>query len=96
VSTIQLSRRHGLGAVEAREKVCEVAEVLKARFGADYRWEGDCLHLKRSGVDGIIDISTEGQVMVNVKLGIPLRPMKSAIESSILKGFDKVFDTGNA
>lgn len=92
MSTIRLSRKHNLGAVEVRAKVDEVAESLNRKFGVSCSWRGDCLHLERAGAAGTIDVGSKELVIVDVKLGIPLRPMKAAIESSIQKGFDRVMD----
>ena len=54
MSTIDIRHPHTLPPPQARQAVEDFAVKLGQRFGLDYRWEGDVLHFKRSGVDGRI------------------------------------------
>jgi putative polyhydroxyalkanoate system protein len=88
MANIRIKRKHNLNRDDARAKVEELAKSLQAKLGANYQWDGDCLRFKRSGATGFIDVSREGEVEVDVKLGLVLRPMKGMIEKSINEGFD--------
>ena len=88
MANIHIKRKHNLNRADARIKVEELAKTLQGQLGTDYHWDGDCLCFKRTGASGVIDVSREGMVEVDVKLGLVLRPMKGRIESSIHEGFD--------
>ena len=90
MANIQIKRKHNLDRSEARVKVEEFAEALQHKLGATYRWDGDRLRFERTGASGYIDVSREGEVEVDVQLGLVLRPMKGMLESSINAGFDTV------
>jgi putative polyhydroxyalkanoate system protein len=88
MTNIHLKRNHNLDRDDARAKVEELAESLKDKLGAEYHWDGDTLRFQRTGASGFIDVSREGVVEVDVKLGLVLRPMKGVIEKSISEGFE--------
>ena len=54
MSTIEIRHPHSLAPAQARKAVEDFAVKLGERFGLDYRWEGDVMHFKRTGVDGQI------------------------------------------
>ena len=87
---IDIRHRHSLPMAQARKAVEDVAEKLGERFGMDYRWEGDVLHFKRSGVDGHISL-TPKQLHVTAKLGFLLSAMKGTIEGEIRRVLDERF-----
>lgn len=88
MANIHIKRNHNLDRAAARAKVEELAKSLQDKLGANYHWDGDCLRFTRTGASGFIDVSREGEVEVDVKLGLVLRPMKGMIENSINEGFD--------
>ena len=88
MANIRIKRKHNLNRDDARVKVEELAKSLQGKLGAEYRWDGDCLRFQRSGASGFIDVRRDGEVEVDVKLGLVLRPMKGMIENSINEGFD--------
>ena len=90
MSHIAIRHPHSLGYQQARDSAQSVAEKLNAEYGLDYRWEGDSLHFKRTGIDGHIVVE-EHQVLVNVKLGMLLRPMKPRLEEEIHRFLDQRF-----
>ena len=87
---IDIRHRHSLPMAQARKAVEDVAVKLGERFGMDYRWEGDVLHFKRSGVDGHISL-TPKQLHVTAKLGFLLSAMKGTIEGEIRRVLDERF-----
>ena len=89
--SIDIRHRHSLPLAQARKAVEEVAVKLGERFGMDYRWEGDVLHFKRSGVDGRIAL-TPRQLHVTAKLGFLLSAMKGPIEEEIRRVLAERFD----
>jgi putative polyhydroxyalkanoate system protein len=82
MSTIDIRHPHDLSPADARRAVEEFATRLGQRFGLDYRWEGDVLHFKRSGVDGHIALMP-GQLHVNARLGLLFAAMKGTIEQEM-------------
>jgi putative polyhydroxyalkanoate system protein len=82
VASIEIRKRHGLGAQRARTLVEELAKELKHKLGGEYRWEGDILEFKRTGASGCIRVDEE-EVEIQVRLGILLRPMKEPIEDAV-------------
>ena len=90
MSTIDIRHDHSLSAAKARKAVEEVARKLGERVGMDWRWEGDILHFKRSGIDGTIALAPS-QIHVRAKLGLLLGAMKGTIESEIRRVLDERF-----
>jgi putative polyhydroxyalkanoate system protein len=92
MSHINIRREHQLDHEHARRSAEQVAQHLNEQFNLDYRWEGDVLHFRRSGVDGSLVVS-EGQVAVQAKLGLLLRPLRGRFEEEIHRYLDDLFDT---
>ena len=82
MSTIEIEHAHSLAPDAARRAVEDVAIRLGQKFGMDYRWEGDVLHFRRSGVDGHIALAP-GSLRVRAKLGLLLAAMRGPIEQEI-------------
>lgn len=82
MSTIDLEHPHRLPPDAARRAVEDVAIRLGQRFGMDYRWEGDTLHFRRAGVDGLIALEP-GRLRVRARLGLLLAAMRGPIELEI-------------
>jgi putative polyhydroxyalkanoate system protein len=90
MSTIEIEHAHSLGPDDARRAVEDVAVRLGQRFGMDYRWEGETLHFRRSGVDGHIALAP-GRLHVRAKLGLLLAAMRGPIEQEIRRVLDERF-----
>jgi len=82
MSKIDIRHPHTLAPPQARQAVEDFAIKLGQRFGLDYRWEGDVLHFKRSGVDGRIAL-LPGELHVSAKLGLLFAAMKGSIEQEM-------------
>lgn len=91
MSHILIHRPHDLGHEEARNSANTVAEHLRDEFNLSYRWEGDSLHFERTGVDGHIDVKP-AEVLIEVRLGMLLRPLKGRLEKEIHRYLDEIFD----
>lgn len=87
---IDITRRHALGADEARRVVEHLAASLQHKFGVTPSWQGDTLHFARSGVDGFIDASAD-TVHVQARLGMLLAPMRATVETEIQRKLDEYF-----
>ena len=94
MSHIDIVRKHTLSHEQARKAAEDVAAHLNERFNLNYRWEGDSLHFKRSGVDGRLDI-TELEVRVRAQLGLLMLAMRPLLEEQINRYLDKIFETRN-
>ena len=90
MSTIDIEHAHSLAPDAARRAVEDVAVRLGQKFGMDYRWEGDVLHFRRSGVDGHIALAP-GALRVRAKLGLLLAAMRGPIEQEIRRVLDERF-----
>jgi putative polyhydroxyalkanoate system protein len=66
----------------------ELGQKLKAKFGGDYRLEGDLVHYKYSGVDAKVSFD-ESTVDVDVKLGLLMMALKGMVEAEVNKYLDE-------
>lgn len=82
MASIDIVHPHSLPPAQARAAVQEIAEKLAARFGVDYRWNGDILQFDRSGVSGRIALMPH-ELHVSAQLGFLLGAMKGPIEAEI-------------
>lgn len=90
MSTIEIRHAHCLPPDQARKAVEDFAVKLGERFGLGYRWEGDVLHFKRSGVDGHIAMHP-GELHVNARLGLFFAAMKGSIEQEMQRVLNERF-----
>lgn len=88
MATIDLRRSHTIGKDKAKVAAQSIADKLKEKIEIQYRWEGDSLLFERSGAKGRIDV-TDSEVVVEVDLGLMLRPMKGSITEKIQSYLDK-------
>ena len=65
-----------------------LADRLARELSAECSWQGDRLAFKRSGADGFIELA-EGRLVVEIKLGFLLTPVKNNIESTIHSFLDR-------
>lgn len=90
MASIDIHHAHSLTPAKARQAVQEVAEKISSKLGAEYRWEGDVLHFKRSGVDGHIALAPKA-LHVTAQLGFLFGAMKGPIEAEIKRVLDERF-----
>ena len=57
MARISVERTHSLGLEAAREKAQPLVEKLASQYGLTPTWVGDTVKLKRSGVNGTLQIS---------------------------------------
>ena len=82
MATIRIHRKHDLDHDRVRDEVQKLADELARKLSAQYRWQGDKLTFERSGASGHIQIG-EGEVDVEIRLGMLLTPMQGTIRSTI-------------
>lgn len=87
MSEIKYKRMHHLSLKEAKKVAQKAADDLAREYDLASEWEGNTLHFHRSGVNGHMHVS-EDAIDLNVRLGILLRPFKSAFERHIERNLD--------
>jgi putative polyhydroxyalkanoate system protein len=88
MATIHIRREHQLDHDTVKKEVQRIADKLSKDLSAKYNWEGDRLVFKRSGANGHIDLN-QGEVDIEIKLGMVLTPMKGAIEKKLTDYLDE-------
>lgn len=88
MARISVERSHNLGLEVAREKAQPLVEKLAGQYGLTPSWLGDTVKLKRSGVNGTLEIG-EKSVKVNVELELLMSAMSGMIQSEIERSLDK-------
>jgi putative polyhydroxyalkanoate system protein len=88
MSKIHVAREHHLGLDAARAEVERIAARVRDEYGAEYEWDGDVLHFKRSGISGEIAVA-EDSMDLTIKLGLLLTPMKPQIEERLTRKIDE-------
>ncbi len=85
VSKISLSQRHSKSDADVREMLDALAVKLSDRFEMKAHWRSDReLELKRSGIQGVLQL-LEGEVKVDIQLGMMMKPFKSRIRDELSK-----------
>lgn len=89
MSVIDVHRAHSLDQAHARQAAEDLARDLSRQFDMDYRWEGEVMRFRRTGVKGQLNI-TPDNIHVHLELGLLLRPFKARIEQEINNQLDQV------
>ena len=87
MSVIEVSRSHSLGVEGARKTADELAVSLSERFSMDYRWQGDVLKFRRTGVKGQLEVASNS-IHIRLELGFMVRPFKDRIEAEVHNHLD--------
>lgn len=85
---IHIKRAHQLPLAEIKQKAELLASNLQGRVGGSYRWKGDSVHYRYSGVTARIDCATE-EILIDVKLGFMASIFRSTIEDEMKETLDK-------
>ncbi|MAS40338.1 MAG: polyhydroxyalkanoic acid system protein [Porticoccaceae bacterium] len=89
MALVQICRAHRLSGAELHDRVDALAGRLVARYGGDYRWQGDLVHYRRAGgVDAEIHCGAE-QLRVEVSLGPLAGFLRGTIEREINAALDR-------
>lgn len=88
---ISIHRRHGLTARKARSAAEAVAKGLHEEFKLSHEWvDPGLMRFRGLGVQGELALG-RGEVTVEVRLGLLLRPFKNSLEAEIHRYFDERF-----
>lgn len=88
MATIHITRYHQLDNQTVSMKVQALADKLADDLSAKYKWEKDRLTFKRSGASGFI-LMRDGELKIEIKLGMLLIPLKSTIEKTVSNYLDE-------
>ncbi|MFW2373679.1 MAG: polyhydroxyalkanoic acid system family protein [Gammaproteobacteria bacterium] len=88
MSKIKITRQHQLDDDTVRDKVQALADKLSEELSADYTWEDDRMVFKRSGASGFVRMGV-GELEIEIKLGMLLRPLKAMVEKTIVDYLDE-------
>lgn len=85
MSTISLNQSHNKSPEEIRALAERLTVALEERYQVHAEWRSDKeVLLKRHGVKGRLQLA-EGEVRLELKLGLLMAPLKSRIESEIAR-----------
>ena len=90
MAAIVVRRHHALGLAKAKGLVQSIARRLQNEHGGSFTWQGDVLRFERTGASGSVAVSNE-DFEVHVELGCLLSPLRSRVESEIVKFCDEHF-----
>ena len=79
MATITIERPHHRSQRDAKGVAERLAHELERRFDLAWHWEGDDIHFRRPGVTGSMHVG-DTNIVLRVKLGLMLAPLKPAIE----------------
>jgi len=86
--TIDIKRSHNLGKAAGRAAAEQVANRLKDKVEATWKWVGDDIVFERTGAKGRIAV-TDTTVHIEIDLSLVLRPLKGMLESKANKYLDE-------
>lgn len=90
MAQINIRRSHSLSLAQARKEANVMAEQLRREFDLESKWSGNTLSFTRSGVDGVMTLSSN-DVHVAAELGFVASFLKSKIEARLHAHFDEIF-----
>jgi putative polyhydroxyalkanoate system protein len=88
MASIKITRNHNLGIDAARAIARTIVAQLNDQFGFKTIWAEDTVHVKYTGVTGVLKIS-EDQVMINIDLNFLMSAFKGPIETAANSILDK-------
>lgn len=88
MAKISITRPHSLGLAGAKQAIDSVGNDLATQYEVTRQWSGDTLQVKRSGMDGTLEV-TDSAVTINLNLGFILSAAKGPIERAINNELDK-------
>ena len=88
---IRIEKSHSLGLAEANKRVHGMEAPLQKKYGVKLDWQGDSARVYGKGVEGNVLVSDD-HVLVDLKLGLLLRPIASKIKSVLEEQLDKALN----
>ncbi len=74
---------------ELREAAQQLAEKMERKHGVRSSWQGDCLRIRGSGVDGELSFAN-GVVDVSVKLGLLASAFRKPLQAEVQRYLDEM------
>lgn len=90
MAKIRIRKNHSDSKAQARQKVEAAIAPHVTKFGLKKEWVGDTLRISGKGLDGTL-IVNDGDVDIDMKLGMPASLVSSKIESELKAELDKAF-----
>jgi putative polyhydroxyalkanoate system protein len=87
---ISMAKPHDLDTAVLRERLQELADWLKKKYGIRSRWEGDSCLLEGSGLKKGVVTMTPTEVRVEVTLAMLAKMLKGQVEKEIDNKINKV------
>ena len=84
----QIRRPHSMDKAELREAAEGLARELERAHGMRARWDGDCVRMRGSGVDGKLTLN-ENDLLVSVELGLMASAFKGVLRSEVERFLDE-------
>ena len=91
MSTIRIDRPHHRSQADAKALVERIARDFEKRFDLAWHWDGDDVHFRRPGVSGSMQVGSTN-IVLEVRLGLLLAPLKPAIERQMNAHLDHADD----
>lgn len=91
MSTIEFMRSHTVALPKGRELLKSIAERLAKQYAGSYTEHEFGVSFTAPGVNGSIEL-TSTTVVVRAKLGLLMRPLKSAIEQLFHAEIDRALE----
>lgn len=89
MSKIHISRKHELSRSECQALAEQLLEKLAGKFGGSIKPDGDNYKYKHTaGVNALVE-PKDGELVVNVKLGLLTRSMAPQLEREMNKVLDE-------
>lgn len=84
----QIRKAHNMPRGDLRAAAEHLARELEDAHGVRARWDGDCVRIKGSGVDGKLTLGEE-DVLVSVELGLLASAFKGVLRSEVERFLDE-------
>ena len=88
MSSFEVRRPHTMEKQELRDMADGLADQLASIHRVETRWNGDCMSVRGSGVDGKLELS-DNEVVVRVRLGLLAAAFKPALQKEVTRYLDE-------
>jgi putative polyhydroxyalkanoate system protein len=82
MSTIRIEREYRQSQAELKQGLETLGSRFKEKYDVDYKWHGQRVEFKRSGVNGFIEYDDK-MVRLEMKLGLMFAPFASKVRSQL-------------
>jgi len=92
MADVTMVKHHDLEVAVVKERLQELADWLKQKYGIRSRWQGDSCLLEGSGLKKGLVAVTPSEVKVEVTLAMMAKFLKGQVEKEIDKKITKVLE----